>query len=108
MLILEVKGDDKNAIDTFANAEDVKAAIMSARGISGVSEIAQIAIPLTTIGATLLYNLVKENVRAKRYVKVKFKDFEITGVEEKRILEFLTYMKEEIEKQEIAGENDEK
>ncbi|CAA6809853.1 MAG: Unknown protein [uncultured Sulfurovum sp.] len=100
MVILEVKGNDRIAIEAFENAEGINPAIMSSRGISGAAEIAQIAIPLTTIGATLLYNLVKEHIRAKRYVKVKYKDFEISGVEEEKIMDFLTYMINEIEKHE--------
>ena len=98
MIVLAMKVEDQNILDSFMENNNLPLHIIKPKGISDFSNLIQLVVPLSGITATLIYNLVKEQIRSKRYIKVKYKDFEVTGIEEEKIIKFLEYTISETKK----------
>jgi len=98
MIILEIKAEDQNILNSFMENDNLSLSVIKPQGITDFSNLIQVVVPLSGIAATLIYKLVKEQIRSKRYIKVKYKDFQITGVEEDKIIKFLEYIISETKK----------
>ena len=109
MITLFLEQADKQDLDDLLAALHGEVEIATVKGFDGLSELAQIVVPLTAITATFIYNIVKEKVRSKRYVAIKFQGIEISGVDEERITAVLATVMEKagvdmktVEKLEVA------
>ena len=92
-IAVEVHQDDKLLLEEIRNAEPESFEIVSAHRFGGEIGLAAALVSLTATTIPILASIVKELIRSRRYVRLKVRGVEISGVSEDKILEILNQLK---------------
>ncbi len=56
---------------------------ISSKNFDGMSEVMQILVTLTTVSVPVIGKILIESIRAKSKISIKYKNIELTGLDEK-------------------------
>ena len=95
MILIEIPKSEQNTLQEIILKFQKDIIISEIKQFDGSSEFIHALIPLTTFTIPFIVRIFIERIRQKRYIILKYKGVEISGLSEKNILKVLNVLLEE-------------
>lgn len=88
-IVVEVQVDQKFLFDDMVQNCPKEINLVQVKKFSGDQDIIQAIIIITAATIPYIFKIVLEQIRSKKYIKLKHKGIEIRGVSEKNVMNIL-------------------
>ena len=88
-IVMELHRADETVLKNLESIEKGTVSISKPKKFSGDADLISAIVTLTTISIPVIGKVIIELINAKKYVKIKVKGVEISGITEKNAIEVL-------------------